>query len=76
MNNDLRKETDKALSKANRSTLFDVVKCIKPDTITKGLEHAISSGNWTVKRFRMDRKGVTQVKSALDGLESDSRKLV
>ncbi|GAQ79190.1 DNA-directed RNA polymerase III subunit 2 [Klebsormidium nitens] len=65
MNSDLRKETDKALSKANRSTLFDVVKCIKPDTITKGLEHAISSGNWTVKRFRMDRKGVTQVLSRL-----------
>ena len=33
--------------------------------MSNGLEHAISSGNWTVKRFRMERKGVTQVLSRL-----------
>ena len=33
--------------------------------MSNGLEHAISSGNWTVKRFRMERKGVTQVFSRL-----------
>lgn len=37
-------------------------QCIRPDTLSNGLEHAISSGNWAVKRFKMDRKGVTQVK--------------
>lgn len=36
-------------------------QCIRPDTLSNGLEHAISSGNWAVKRFKMDRKGVTQV---------------
>lgn len=40
---------------------FDVAKYIRTDTITYGLESAISSGNWTIKRFRMERKGMTQV---------------
>jgi DNA-directed RNA polymerase III subunit RPC2 len=40
-------------------------QCIRPDFLSNGLEHAISSGNWTVKRFKMDRKGVTQVVSRL-----------
>eukprot|EP00271_Cylindrocystis_brebissonii_P011391 TRINITY_DN2883_c0_g1_i3.p1 TRINITY_DN2883_c0_g1~~TRINITY_DN2883_c0_g1_i3.p1 ORF type:complete len:1136 (+),score=226.28 TRINITY_DN2883_c0_g1_i3:22-3408(+) len=65
MNMDLKRHADATLTKANRSTQFDIAKCIRPDTLTNGLEHAISSGNWTVKRFRMDRKGVTQVLSRL-----------
>ncbi|XP_024402196.1 DNA-directed RNA polymerase III subunit 2 [Physcomitrium patens] len=65
MNAELKKSMDATLSKANRSTQFDIIKLIRPDTLTNGLEHAISSGNWAVKRFKMDRKGVTQVVSRL-----------
>ncbi|CAM6092659.1 unnamed protein product [Calypogeia fissa] len=65
MNGELKRTVDITLSKANRSTQFDIAKCMRPDFLTSGLEHAISSGNWTVKRFRMDRKGVTQVVSRL-----------
>jgi DNA-directed RNA polymerase III subunit RPC2 len=65
LNADLKRQADAVLSKANRAQQFDVLKCIRQDTISNGLEHAISTGNWTVKRFRMERKGVTQVLSRL-----------
>jgi len=64
-NKDLKRQADMVLSKANRAQAFDVVKCIRPDTITHGMASAISSGNWVLKRFRMDRAGVTQVLSRL-----------
>ena len=63
LNVELRKQAEAQLSKAKSS--FDVAKFIRPDIITYGLESAISSGNWTIKRFRMERKGMTQVLSRL-----------
>jgi len=65
LNTDLKRQADITLSKANRASQFDVAKCIRTDTITYGLENSLSSGNWTIKRFRMERKGVTQVLSRL-----------
>jgi len=62
-NKDLKRQADMVLSKANRAQAFDIVKTIRSDTITNGMMQAISTGNWVLKRFRMDRAGVTQVLS-------------
>ncbi|KAK9821215.1 hypothetical protein WJX81_000849 [Elliptochloris bilobata] len=63
MNQELRKLAEKDLAK--RQSNFDAAKNIRPEIISLGMESAISSGNWTIKRFRMERKGVSQVLSRL-----------
>ena len=54
-------QADNTLSKANRASQFDAAKNLHVEMISQGMESAISSGNWTIRRFRMERKGVTQV---------------
>ena len=43
LNADLKRQADAVLSKSNRATQFDILKCIRQDTLSNGLEHAISS---------------------------------
>lgn len=44
---------------------LEVEKVMKDETITHGFVFAISTGNWALRRFRMDRAGVTQVLSRM-----------
>lgn len=64
-NSDLKRQVDMILSKPNRASGFDIVKFMRGDTITQGFVHALATGSWVLKRFRMDRAGVTQVLSRL-----------
>ncbi|KAK6158458.1 hypothetical protein DH2020_005772 [Rehmannia glutinosa] len=58
---DRRKEYAREMTVAHTSTNV----CIGKDSITVGLERSLSTGNWDVKRFRMHRKGMTQVVARL-----------
>ncbi|PMD38887.1 DNA-directed rna polymeras-like protein III subunit [Hyaloscypha variabilis F] len=66
-NADLKMNIDKVLKKPNRTMQFDAFNHIQShgNYITLGMSRAISTGNWNVKRFKMDRAGVTHVLSRL-----------
>ncbi|XP_047315240.1 DNA-directed RNA polymerase III subunit 2 [Impatiens glandulifera] len=65
MNEETIKHVDIILGKASRSSRFDISQHIVTDSITNGLERTLSTGNFDVKRFRMHRKGMTQVVARL-----------
>nr|ALK02064.1 RNA polymerase III second largest subunit [Wickerhamiella domercqiae] len=66
-NSQFRQAIDKSLKKPNRAQAFDALFSMNFSGahITNGINRAISTGNWSLKRFKMDRAGVTHVLSRL-----------
>lgn len=66
-NHDLKLNIDKILRKPNRTQEFDAYQHLQVhgNYISGGMTRAIATGNWNLKRFRMERAGVTHVLSRL-----------
>lgn len=69
-NAQLKREADRVLQKPNRAASFDALRPLSSNIITKGLINALATGNWNLKRFKMERAGVTQVLSRLSFISS------
>uniref|UniRef100_A0A9J2PVM7 DNA-directed RNA polymerase subunit beta n=1 Tax=Ascaris lumbricoides TaxID=6252 RepID=A0A9J2PVM7_ASCLU len=63
-NSELKRIADNSLGKTLAAPL-DIVKHMRQDLVTNAMVNAIATGNWIIKRFRMERHGVTQVLSRL-----------
>ena len=59
-NSDLKKSIDQAFLRAGNKTI-DIKELMSNDIITHGLIDTIATGNWNIKRFRMNRSGVTEL---------------
>ena len=66
-NFDIKVNMDKLLKKSNPTQPADPTNVMvgHASHITQGINRAIATGNWNLKRFRMDRAGVTHVLSRL-----------
>lgn len=71
-NYDIKMNMDKVLRKPNRTEMADpcTVMMGHANHITQGMNRAIATGNWNLKRFRMDRAGVTHLLSRLSFIAS------
>lgn len=72
-NSKVKGYVDKVLSKPNRAMAeVDVPRILGQfqDTITNGFGHHLATGNWSLKRFRMEQKGVTETVQRLSYIAS------
>jgi DNA-directed RNA polymerase III subunit RPC2 len=66
-NNDVKIRVDKVLKRQNRTASLDAYEYLKLHSshITSGMDRAIATGSWSVKRFKMERAGISHVLSRL-----------
>lgn len=70
-NEEIKKGIDKILSKRMRAQEFQPLSLVSlNNTITNTLCRAISTGNWNIGRFRMERSGVSTALSRLSYLNT------
>jgi len=63
LNSDLKKQLDKLLPTLQKKGIdvWDITRELHTEVLTRGFVNALATGNWTLKRFKMERAGITQV---------------
>jgi len=70
-NSELKANIEKTIAKKKNSDAYiDFSRSMNTGIITDGLIRPISSGNWAIKRFKVDNKGVTQILNRLSYIGS------
>ncbi|ORY07170.1 hypothetical protein BCR34DRAFT_603998 [Clohesyomyces aquaticus] len=66
-NYDFKMSIDKVLRRQHRASGFDAFAhfSVHQNHISMGIERALATGNWNLKRFKMERAGVTHLLSRL-----------
>uniref|UniRef100_A0A7S0VKJ2 DNA-directed RNA polymerase subunit beta n=1 Tax=Hemiselmis tepida TaxID=464990 RepID=A0A7S0VKJ2_9CRYP len=59
-------------AKLKKGQNLDLISFLRQDIITNGLEYSFSTGNWIVKKFKIEKNGVTQTLSRLSFISSIS----
>ncbi|KAI5190577.1 DNA-directed RNA polymerase III subunit RPC2 [Nematocida minor] len=72
LNSEIKKALDRVLCKRARAQELDALHFLVMNRgmMTTGLLRAISTGSWSLKRFRMERAGITQVLTRLSRLSA------
>jgi len=72
LNSEMKKAVDRVLCKRARAQELNALHFLvmNRNIITTGLLRAISTGSWSLKRFKMDRAGITQVLTKLSRLSA------
>ncbi|KAJ3035069.1 DNA-directed RNA polymerase III core subunit ret1 [Rhizophlyctis rosea] len=63
----IKRTIDQNLKRKNRVSQYDAATAVTQTSrfVTDGLVRSLGTGNWRVKRFKMDRAGITQVLTRL-----------
>lgn len=59
-NREFKKQLILNTEKHKKEYFFDLNKSFRSDIITNGIEMAFITGNWSIKKYRIERSGVTQ----------------